>query len=170
MKFVSILVALGLLAGVATAVQPTAVDVTFVDAEKFTDAGDAYGWPARSSEHNLEQLRDYIVARVTPLLAEGQRLTIEIADLDLAGEFEPWHGPGYRDVRMVKSLYPPRINLSFRLYDATDRVVAEGSRRLRDLGFMFAATPTAGNDSLRYEKNLLDSWVRREFRPRRSVG
>lgn len=165
MKTISILVAFSLLAGVATAAQPAAVDVTFVDAEKFTDAGDAYGWSSRSSDNNLEQLRKYITERVAPLLAEGQRLAIEITDLDLAGEFEPWNGPNFSDVRMVKSLYPPRINLRFRLTDSTDRVVAEGERRLRDLGFMFAAaTPAFSSDPLRHEKNLLDRWMRREFR------
>ncbi|MGC4071324.1 MAG: DUF3016 domain-containing protein [Nibricoccus sp.] len=88
---------------------------------------------------------------------------ISISDIDLAGDFEPWRGPQFTDVRVVKDLYPPRVNLSFKLTDASGTVVKEGERQLRNLSFQMTATPAFSSDSLRYEKALLDNWLRDEF-------
>jgi len=81
----------------------------------------------------------------------------------MAGDFEPWRGAQFQDVRVVKEIYPPRINLSYKLTDASGAVVKEGEESLRDTSFMLTTTPIPNNDSLRYEKALLDNWLRREF-------
>ena len=83
------------------------------------------------------------------------------AKLKLAGE--PWRGPRFDDVRIVKDIYPPRISLSFRLTDAEGNVVKEGKRELRDLAFMMKINMSFRDDSVRYEKALLDDWLRAEF-------
>ena len=41
-------------------------------------------------------------------------------------------------------------------------VIKEGTRRLRDLNFMMALNVNR-EDPLRYDKNLLDDWLRKEF-------
>lgn len=65
---------------------------------------------------------------------------------------------------MVKEIYPPRIQLAFRLTDAAGDVVKEGGRELRGLRLM---TRGFADDTLRHEKALLDDWLRSEFtRPR----
>ena len=81
----------------------------------------------------------------------------------MAGEFEPWRGGGFDDVRIVKDLYPPRINLSFRVVNENGDIVAQGDRKLRDLNFMFGVR-TTNSDPLQHEKQLLSDWIRREFR------
>ena len=42
-------------------------------------------------------------------------LDIKVTDIDLAGNFEPWHGPQSDQVRITNGLYPPRIAIEFRV-------------------------------------------------------
>ncbi|MCF3651017.1 DUF3016 domain-containing protein [Synoicihabitans lomoniglobus] len=163
MKPSTLLATLGLFAGLAAAEPASPVDVNFVDADNFTDFSDSYSFPTRGRDLLIKELKSYIEAQVAQHLAPGQRLAIVITDVDMAGEFEPWQGSTAQDIRIVKDLYPPRINLSFRLTDDAGNVLAEGNRKLRDLGFMYSSRVT-DRDPLRHEKQLLERWISRELR------
>lgn len=141
-----------------------AVEVTYVEPEKFTDVQDHFGGSQKPNEHYLRQLKEHLERRASKRLAEGQRLTVTITDIDMAGDFEPWRSPQFQDVRIIKDIYPPRIDLSFRLTDANGQVIAEGERELRDLNFNMRTTGLPSNDTLRHEKALLDDWLARELR------
>jgi hypothetical protein len=141
---------------------PPAVSVTYDHPERFAETKEVRAFaPARADSDYLGQLKRYIEQRAGRLLANGQQLQIVITDIDRAGSFEPWRGPRLSDVRIIKDIYPPRIDLRFRLLDANGKVIREGQRRLRDLAFLSGNTAPIGTDSLRYEKNLIDRWLRR---------
>jgi hypothetical protein len=112
-------------------------------------------------------LGDYLRRRAERLLPSGQRLDVDIDDIKLAGDFEPWLGPNLQDVRILKDLYPPRIDLHFRLLDANGATLREGSAKLRDLGYLQRSLPN-DNDPLRYDKRLLGEWLDLEFRRNKS--
>jgi Protein of unknown function (DUF3016) len=139
------------------------VEVTFVNPEKFTDVKDSDFGTERQREDILALLKEFLVERAPKFLPEGQVLAVTITDIDMAGDFEPWRGPKFSDVRIVKDLYPPRIDLAFKVTDASGAVVKEGTQKLRDMSFQMSATPAFSSDSLRYEKALLDGWLRNEF-------
>lgn len=138
------------------------VEVGFVHPEKFTDAGHYWGGD-RARETNLAELASHIERRAGQLLPQGQKLAVSITDLDMAGAYEPWRR-GAGDVRVVRDVYPPRIDLSFRLVAADGAVLKEGERRLRDLAFG-NGNVVYPNDRLRHEKALLDVWLERELAP-----
>lgn len=141
----------------------SSIQVTFVAPEKFTDVKDYYLDTERGRDALLEQLKEHIVARAARFLTVGQRLEITVTDVDLAGDFEPWRGPNYNDVRFVKDIYPPRVSLEFRLLGADGKVLSAGKRQLQELGYLQSiAIPTW--DPLRYDKEMLSDWLRREFK------
>jgi hypothetical protein len=141
----------------------SAVVVTFVASDKFTDVKDDSMDSERGREALLDQLKEHLVSRGAAYLKPGQRLEIAVTDVDLAGDFEPWRGINFHDIRIVKDLYPPRVNLEFRLLGADGAVVSEGKRELKNLGFMMTmAMPTS--DPLRYDKEMLSDWLRSEFK------
>jgi hypothetical protein len=139
-------------------------EVVFVAPEKFTDVRDSYTGTDSGRDAILDQLREYIEERADKLIPPGDHLLVSITDVDLAGDFEPWRGPNWADVRIVKDIYPPRINLSFRVTDAAGRVIKEGVRNLSDTAFLMNMTVQFRDDPLRHEKTLLDDWMQREFR------
>lgn len=138
-------------------------EVVFFEPEKFTDIREgSLTRPDPAKSEVLGELRTHLVKEANRLLAQGQVLTIKVLDIDLAGEFEPWRVPQWTDVRVVKDLYMPRIKLAFKLVGADGRVIKEGERDLRDLAFMMKLSINR-DDPRRYEKELLDDWLRQDF-------
>lgn len=162
-----ILLSLGL-AGAARALDavkgPATVEVVFFEPEKFTDVRDGYMGSDKGRDATLVMLKEHLTARTVRSLLAGQKLALTITDVDLAGDFEPWRGSQWGDVRIVKDIYPPRVTLVFRLTDAEGTVVKEGKRDLRDLAFMMKLAVGLRDDPLRHEKTLLDDWIGSEFR------
>jgi hypothetical protein len=74
------------------------------------------------------------------------------------------------DVRFLRDIYPPRITLQFTLTDANGQVIDQGERRLSDTGYLFNSSLPSNTDPLRYEKRLLDDWLRRELQPERKTA
>jgi hypothetical protein len=142
---------------------PTNVTVIFDHPEKFADIKDSYMPTEKGQNAILEQIRHFIVDHAQSHLREGQKLEIKFTDIDLAGDFEPQRGPSFNDIRIVKDIYFPRFNFGFKLTGADGKVISEGKRELRDQAFqMRMAFPP--DDPLRYEKDILNDWLRNEFR------
>jgi hypothetical protein len=137
------------------------VSVIPVDPQKFTDAKRS-SWGDYSPEL-VAELQTFMQKTGENYVPAGMHLEIRITDIDLAGDFEPQRGPKFDDVRIVKSVYPPRIHLQFKLTDAKGNVVSSGDRRLTDLAFE-NRTAWPADDYLRYEKEIVRDWFRQEFR------
>ncbi len=139
------------------------VEVLFVDPEKFTDAKSESFDSEQGRKQILDTLRSHVEQLARSYVSEGQHLVVRFTDIDLAGDFEPWQGPQFSDIRILRDIYPPRMTVEFRLTGADGKVVSEGKRELQDLGYlMHLSMPTS--DGLRYDKELLSDWMRREFR------
>lgn len=141
------------------ATAPENVTVHYTDPQHFTEAKRSSIAHLADADAYLKPLKAHIAERASRILAEGQRLDIEVTDVDLAGEYEPWRQSDLHDVRIVKAIYPPRIDLDFTLYGADGNVLRQGSRKLRDLSFLDRGTGRS-QDSLRYEKAMIDRWLR----------
>ena len=111
----------------------------------------------------LTDLAEYLRKRAATQLSDGERLELTIVDVDRAGDFEPWHGAQHQDTRIVRDIYPPRMTLDFSLRDANGQVISKGERKLSDVGFTLGGSPI-DSDPLRFEKRMLDDWLRRELR------
>lgn len=145
------------------------VDVTFVAPENYTDVKDDYMDTEKGRDAILDQLKTHLVTTGARYLKADERLEIKVTEVDLAGDFEPWRGPRLQDVRIVKDLYPPRVNLEFRLLGADGKVISEGKRDLRNLGYLMTSSPFPTSDPLRHDKEMLTNWLRQEFkRPSRA--
>jgi hypothetical protein len=148
----------------AEAAKPAAqVSITFVAPEKFTDVKSDSMDSERDRDYLLGELKSHMESLAKNYLAAGQTLEIRVTDVDLAGDFEPWRGIDFQHIRIVKDVYPPRMALEFRLTAADGKVVAEGKRRLQDLGYLMSVSmPTS--DALRYDKEMIRDWLRQEFK------
>jgi hypothetical protein len=142
------------------ATPPDNVNVRYKDPQHFTEAKRDVGVHLIDPAAYLKPLQAYIAQRASRILTPGQRLDIEVTDVDRAGEYEPWRGPRFNDVRIIKDIYPPRIDLDFTLYGADGKVLREGSRKLRDPTFL-NHNMASDQDPLRYEKSLIDLWLRK---------
>ena len=139
------------------------VQVTFKDADKFTDLGDAARVvPDARRAAILGELRAHIQRRAAGRVPEKSQLVVTVTDIDMAGGFETARGPNPDPVRVYRDGFPPRIKLEFTLTDYSGQVLKEGKRELTDAAYL-KANIEYRNDVLRYEKKLIDDWVAREF-------
>lgn len=138
------------------------VSVTYVNPEGFSEARQFGQQDRFNGTRYLEPLKAHLIKRATRMLPPGDRLEVTITDIKLAGGYEPWRGPNLMYVRFMKDIYPPRIDLTFKLIDSNGKVLREGSRKLRNLGYLQSSVASPGDtDPLRYDKALIDSWLRR---------
>jgi hypothetical protein len=54
------------------------------------------------------------------------------------------------------------MTLNVRITGADGQGLAEGERRLSDMGYLQRST-TTDTDNLRFEKRMIDDWLRREL-------
>jgi hypothetical protein len=165
-KIIPLLVSMLFVAAcVTTPLQPSRpenVTVTFEHPENFTDVKDSFtGSLDKVRDGYLEDLAAHIKENASRHLGDGQKLAVTITEVDMAGDFEPGRGPAAMDIRIIKQIYPPRIDLGFKVTGAAGATVREGTRQLRNLDFM--NDPVAAirsSETLRYEKALIDNWIR----------
>lgn len=144
------------------------VSVRWEDPANFSEIRYSHN-PTESRRGNwVEALAEHIRKYATPRLPAGERMDVDITNIELAGDFEPWHGIQLHDTRFMRDIYPPRITLTFTRTDAKGTVIAQGERKLTDPGFLGGASGLS-NDPLRYEKQMIERWLARELPlPRRS--
>lgn len=140
------------------------VAVSWTDPAEFSEIRRSGNrWEARRGDW-VVKLAEHLQKRAERDLPAGERMEVTITDVQRAGNYEPWHGPQADDVRFVRDIYPPRIELSFKRYDAQGNLIAEGDRKLSDLAYLSNVRPINSNDNLQYEKRLLDTWLAQELR------
>jgi hypothetical protein len=160
---VSLSLVLGLTTACTTMDRPSdggIAEVNFHEPDRFTDLARTDGPGQGADEGYMRELSRHLMRSSAAVLPPGSRLSVTITDVDMAGEFEPQRGANFRDIRIVKSIYAPRIELLFRLTDAAGNIVAEGERQLRDPAFDWNVSPVGRDDPLRHEKALLDTFLR----------
>ena len=154
------------LSAVETAKASVRTEVIFEKPETFTDVKDGDFGTDKGRDGILDEIRSFIVDRAEKALPAGQKLVVTFADIDLAGDYEPWRGPPFSDVRIVKSIYAPRFKFSFKVTDAAGKTVKEGTEDIRDLAFDMRLTLDR-QDPLRFEKDILKDWVSSTLRAKK---
>ncbi len=147
----------------AAAVDPAPqVTVSYDNPENFSENREFGPQDRFQSVSYLQALQTHLIKRATRILGPGELLEVTITDIKLAGAYEPWLGPRMSYVRIMKDVYPPRIELAFKLTGADGSVLREGSRTLRNLSYLHSGLATRSDtDPLRYDKALLDQWLQR---------
>ncbi|MDP5032030.1 MAG: DUF3016 domain-containing protein [Paraglaciecola sp.] len=142
------------------------VEVNWQNPESYRDVRPTGESRKRFREHTFAELQDYIV-KLAEQLPQGQKLTLNVTNLDLAGQVWPasFVGLGHstNDVRVVKNIDIPRMSFSYTLTNKAGEIVQQAEVDLKDMAFMDRANRFFDSENLRYEKNMLKSWFDAEF-------
>ena len=129
------------------------VQVKWIEPEKFSDAGRG----SFDRELTLKALAEHIQS-LGERLPAGQTLSLEVTDLELAGELEPF-SRYHHDVRVLRGRADwPRMSLRYTLSDGT-RTLAAGDAQLSDPNYFYRGLRATQRGNLAYEKRMLDDWV-----------
>jgi Protein of unknown function (DUF3016) len=127
------------------------VEVQWLEPALYSDAGRS----GFDRDRTLQVLGEHL-QKLSRLLPDGQVLKLQVTDLDLAGEIEPFH---WRDLRVLRSRADwPRMSLRYTL-SAEGRTLKSGEAQVQDMGYAFSRQA----EDLGYEKRMLEQWLRAEF-------
>ncbi len=160
MKTIFFALALGLAAGAPSIAAPAQhrITVAFDHPEIFTDFKDSAMPTTRGRDAILQQIRKYLHEQAREFIPAGDHLSITFTDIKLAGQFEPWRGPDFDNVRIIRDIYPPFFRFHYVFTNASGKVIAHGDKDLTDLAFQDRLTFPL-DDPLRYEKAILSDWM-----------
>lgn len=135
-----------------------ALELRFVEPERYTDMG-LFGSDA---ERNRAELAAMFEA-FAQCLPAGQRLSLEVLDVDLAGENQPWRYGG-EGPRVMLDRHWPRVELRYVLRGRDQAVLAEGRERVQDVNYLARSRQASfESGSLPYERAMLAAWFGARF-------
>lgn len=137
------------------------LEVVWEHPENYTDTDYSYANSRFRQNIVLNDLERFFRKEGERSLPEGLTLTLTVTDVDLAGRFEPWRQHGMDRVRIVKDLYPARIQFRYVLTDSEGSVLLSGEEDLKDhhVG-MVIMQGTLRSDTYPYVKQLVRDWLR----------
>lgn len=135
------------------------VEVRFVAPKRYTDADDRYG-SGPGLRGTLAEIRRILEISALRVMAPGDRLTVEVLDIDRAGFVTPgFSSPS--GLRIVNDVTPPALRLRYDLRRA-GRSIAAGEERVTHINFLLGAR-AARTGGFAYEETLLRDWARRRL-------
>jgi Protein of unknown function (DUF3016) len=150
--------AFAVMAGAAPARAGGSVSVSFSGDATFSDAGAAH----HDRELNLAILTRHLQGLGQRYLPDGEALSVEILDLDLAGALRLSHR-AVGEVRIVRGRADwPRIKLRYSLA-ANGQTLQSATESLADLNYLGHIGTYSSSDPLRYEKRMLEDWFKARF-------
>lgn len=127
------------------------VEVQWLEPAQYSDAG-----RSNVDRERVTQILGQHFQKLARLLPDGQVLKVQVTDLDLAGEIEPFRWQGLRVLRGRADW--PRMSLRYTL-TADGRTLKSGEAQLQDMGYSFSRR----TEDLGHEKRMVEQWVRAEF-------
>jgi hypothetical protein len=167
MKHIAVTVfSISLLLFSATSLAQAEVEITWQDPEKFDDVRSPSASRVKFRERIFKELDKYF-NELAEDLPNGQKLVMNVTNVDLAGDVLPASfaglGRSMSEVRVVKSIYIPRMSFSYQLLSSDGGVLQEEEVKLKDMSFLNSHNRFFSSDTLRYEKNMIAEWFEDEF-------
>lgn len=147
---------------------PSRIQVTWAPVEQLSELKNNppnRGW--MRPEEWMQSIGDNLRKSADRILPPGEQLRVHVDDVSLAGRFEPFYRPGQQDIRVMKDIYSPWMNLHYVLLAADGTTLREADAKLRDGAYLRRAVPGNSTDPLRFDKRMIDDWLGKEFGPRR---
>ncbi|MFA9273288.1 MAG: DUF3016 domain-containing protein [Candidatus Aquirickettsiella gammari] len=118
-----------------------------------------------TKEHFRERLKkefEDVFAALAKKLPDGYQLTVNISDIDLAGDIRPGASFSVSQIRIMREIYWPRMNFSYELRNTQQEVIAQAKEELRDMDYLHRVRIPSGRTSFEYEEKMLNDWFKKQ--------
>lgn len=141
--------------------EPTKVQITWQEPNSYTDIRPSNESRKGFRKRVFNSLDEYF-NQLAEELPENQTLDVTVTNLDLAGEVWPTMRGGAFDLRIIDTIYIPRMAFSYQLKEG-DKVVKSAEVSLKEMAFMNRIGRARSSDPFRYEKDMIKRWFDEEF-------
>lgn len=137
--------------------------VELIEPKEFTDFSVQGMDENRTAAIFESELKRFISLEISRLLPDGVFVHLEVTDVDMAGDIQPWRNRHQADIRYIEQIYPPRMSFRYVIKSENDEILATGETRIRDMNFMFGLNNRFRTyNSFQYEFSMLADWLRRD--------
>ena len=133
------------------------VSIELVNPESFTDLEQTHNSLKNARANFARAITEELERRLRASFGEGARLSLKFTDVDLAGRINPAR---FSEVRVVKSVWPPRAEFTYKLTAPDGSEIASGEKSLVDLGYLGFAGSQSRHEAFRYEREMMKDWLR----------
>ncbi|MFT6919504.1 MAG: hypothetical protein ACJA2G_002140 [Cognaticolwellia sp.] len=158
-KFMTSLLSLVVVFISAATAQAAQVEVKWTNPDKYSDIDAGQEHRQHFKDRTFKVFEEHF-AKMAKALPEQQKLVFDITNLDLAGDV---NFGGMKRIRIIKDIFFPHIEFSYQLLNADNTVVKSAEVSLKDMGFLMHSSLRHRNQTLGYEKDMLDDWFRKTF-------
>ncbi len=158
MKKLNVMIAALISLVFATSSMAGTSEVKWINPDDYRDVDAGEGHRAKFKKRVFADFEKHF-AKLAEKLPEGQILIIDVTDVDLAGDVNQ----SMRRIRVVKDIFFPRIEFTYQVQDANKMEISTGEVNLKDMNFLMGSQLRYKNDSLGYEKKMLDEWFEKTF-------
>ena len=139
------------------------VTVTWSDASKFTDIV-ASNSTDKAYQKSIKQALDAEFSAQAGKLPEGQKMTVNITDIDLAGEVDPIPSrAGYR-VRVLRDMTYPQLRFDYQIMDSAGAILKEQAGVvIKDVAFLSGSVNAASRQDFYYERQMIKTWFGKDI-------
>ncbi|WP_456377568.1 DUF3016 domain-containing protein [Thiolapillus sp.] len=130
----------------------------------YKDIKASIGTQEQFQKQTFAELEAYM-QKLAASLPNGQKLEMTVTNLDLAGYLRTSDViRGYSDIRVVKDMYPAKIQFQYRLLDSNGKLLKEGSENLKSMPPGSTASMRFNANPLSIEKRMLKKWFMRTIK------
>jgi hypothetical protein len=153
--------------------QESKVSIEWIEPKKFRDVRNASMSRKRYRDTVFTELEAYFTV-LGKDLPQGQKLTIKVTDLDMAGTVQSLATAGLtnfsnnlnhnlNDYRIMREIDIPRMTFSYELKDADGKIIKQDDVELKDMSYLSRASVVRKSAQLRYEKVMISRWFNDTF-------
>jgi len=151
-KFIKLILVASVLFPAINAV--SAAEVRWTNPDKYSDMYSADENEAKFKKSIFKELEKHFT-KLEDKLPNGYKLRVNVFDLDLAG------GVNFRTSRQIRVIgagQSARILFKYQVINDKNQLVTQGTESLKDVNFRERRNARYPNQSLKFEKILLDEW------------
>jgi hypothetical protein len=146
-------------------VQATAgeVTVTWSDPAKFTDIV-ASNSTDKAYRKSIENALNAEFKAQAAKLPDGQKMAVNITDIDLAGEVDPIPSRAGQRVRVLRDVYYPQLRFDYKITGKDGGTVKEQAGvTLKDAGFLSGSGNASSRQDFYYERQMIKTWFGKDI-------
>ncbi len=138
--------------------------VALIDGKKFIDY-ELASYSRNKSLKILEKDFNKVFSKLsTKYLKEGQSISVNITNLDLAGDIRFNVGSNHQDIRIVKDISPMKLYFNYKILANDGSVVSEGEYKIKEFLHLSSHSKRLKHrGNLSYFMPLLEKWFKSEF-------
>jgi hypothetical protein len=148
------------------------VNIEWVEPSKYRDVRNPNMSRKRFREQVFGQLQTFF-DELAQTLPDGSSLSLTVTNVDLAGTVQvpsqagimgaSSFDRGFNEMRIMRDVDIPRLYFTYTLKDANGETIKSEEVELKDMNYLRNASIQRRNESLKYEKHMIEKWFNTTF-------